>query len=114
MEQRMFDIEAGERLRDEGMAAAAEKRVTVLELAERLAHNIAYNNGTVTIDDVREWMDKYTTNAKDLGNAAGSIFKGKEFEFTGVWVKSRRVSNHARMVRQWRLKRSSSASDMGA
>jgi hypothetical protein len=38
-----------------------------------------------------------------LGNAWGSIFRGKEWECIG-WRKSTRVSNHARAIRIWRLK----------
>jgi hypothetical protein len=31
----------------------------------------------------------------DLGNAAGSVFRGKEWRFTGRYIKSSRVSRHA-------------------
>jgi len=39
----------------------------------------------------------------DLGNAAGSIFAGKRWKFTGDRVKSRRPSAHAREIKVWRL-----------
>lgn len=37
-----------------------------------------------------------------LGPAAGAIFRGKDWEFTGQRVTSARVSNHAREIKVWR------------
>ena len=34
-----------------------------------------------------------------MGNAAGSLFRGNEFQFTGQWKRSERISNHARVIR---------------
>lgn len=106
MEQRQltFDDLKGRKARDRGMESAAEKRRFLLDLARRIAVAFAYNNGEVTADDVQRELIRRGFNPRDIGNAAGSIFKTKEWEFTGRWLESARVSNHARAIRVWRLK----------
>jgi hypothetical protein len=52
----------------------------------------------VTTDDVFQFLDP-----RCLGNAAGQIFRGAEWEFV-EWRESKRPSNHARPVRAWRLR----------
>ena len=37
-----------------------------------------------------------------LGAASGSMFKSKEWEFTGKRIKSKRTSNHSREIKVWR------------
>lgn len=98
MTQMRFDLEAGERAKGHGMAAAATAEHERLDLARLYARLHAEEHGTVTADDVQ------MNFSEPFGASAGSLFRGPEWEFTGQWVKSRRVSNHARAIRVWRLK----------
>lgn len=102
-----FDLPEGERLRDEGISLAKEaySRKALVEKAREIAIELANLHWDVTADDVFEEMIKRDLHPELLGNGAGSIFRGDDFEFTGEWRKSKRVSNHARQNRVWRLKR---------
>lgn len=88
----------------EGMARAAEARAVVLARAKELAHSLAKNGRQVTADDVQFALSREGISPAILGPAAGSLFKGKEWECTG-FVASSRVSNHACMIRVWRLRK---------
>ena len=99
-----FDADRAEQHKVSGMAAAANKRETALALAKTLAVEIAIEKGTCTADDVQAALIAKGYDSSDLGAAAGSLFKGKRWEWTGEWVPSQRVSNHKRMLRVWRLR----------
>lgn len=99
-----FDAAEAERLKTAGMSMAEASRAwTDLEHARKTAEYIAIVSGTVTADDVADVLA--AEGYPSLGNAAGSLFKGKQWEFTGEWRKSKRVSSHSRFVRVWRLKK---------
>lgn len=98
-----FDLNEGERRKEEGLALAALSRKQLLELARLCAVRIARERGVVSFDDVFFAMVEEGIDPLPLGNAAGCVFRGKQFVFTGHWEKSRRVSNHARVNRVWRL-----------
>lgn len=100
-----FDVTTGESRKKHGMGAAAARREVLLEKAKHIAIDIAKERGAVTYDDVFRRMLDHGLNPTELGNAAGSVFRGEEFVFTGEWRKSERVSNHARVNRVWTLKR---------
>ena len=88
----------------DGAKAEQLKRRGMLHLAQRVAVRIAERQGTVTSDDVFAVLARNGLNPKELGNAAGSVFRGHEFRFTGSWRKSRRPTNHARSIRVWALR----------
>ena len=100
----LFDAAESERRKQEGMALAANnpEREDLLTLARDRAKIVVRERGEVTMDDVvlRLAQDGYDVSA--LGNAAGSVFRGKEWEFTGKFIKSARVANHSRLLRVWR------------
>lgn len=100
----LFDDKQGDLLKVEGMAKAAKNRKDLLATARSIAKHVARTSTkcTVTTDDVGRIL-KRDYGVQSLGPAAGSIFKGKEWEFTGNWVKSKRITNHSRMLREWRL-----------
>ncbi len=100
-----FDLPQGECLRDAGMTQAADAyaRRNLIVAARTIAIEIAKSRGSVTADDVFKIMEERNLQPDLLGNAAGSIFRGKEFVFFGDWKKSSRVTNHARMNRVWFL-----------
>lgn len=86
-------------LKDAGMAQAADKKKELLARARQIVLTAAYQNPdhTATADDVPDQL------RRDLANAAGSIFKGSDFEFTGNRVNSKLDSNHARELKVWKL-----------
>ena len=75
----------------------------VLEDARTLARLHATRYGTVTADIVGRLM-KERYDIDTIGPAAGALFRGSEWEFTGQRVLSSRVSNHSREIKVWRLK----------
>ena len=84
------------------MALAADAVPTLLDRARDFAVEIAACKGTDTADDVSEWLE--LNGYPDLGPAAGSLIRGPDWEFTGRFVQSTRKTNHARLLRVWRLK----------
>jgi hypothetical protein len=101
-----FDLTDGMKLRDAGMLLASSKRAYILSYARVLAVTIAKNNPDrcVTADDVYRQLALLGHDGKLLGNAAGSLFRGDRWEFTGKRKKSVRISNHARWIMVWKLK----------
>ncbi|HTF61190.1 MAG TPA: hypothetical protein VK638_00615, partial [Edaphobacter sp.] len=99
-----FDLVAGEERKEAGIALASDRRAGVWGVALDTARRIARERGEVTADDVYRSLIAQGMDPLELGNAAGSIFRSKDFEFTGRWKKSKRISNHARQNRVWRLR----------
>jgi hypothetical protein len=98
-----FDISEGESRKVAGIALASLERDELLLLAQVAAIGIANRKGSATYDDVFLAMQELGLHPERLGNAAGSVFRGKQWRFTGRWEKSARVSNHARVNRVWEL-----------
>jgi hypothetical protein len=67
-----------------------------------VARELIKQYGRITTDDLRKFAIDHDIAPKS-GHAWGAIFKGKEFEVCGM-TKSKLVSNHARMIREWRLR----------
>jgi hypothetical protein len=101
-----LNLFAGLAERDAGIAQAAESRNGLVNKVRYQLEHIARNrpDRCVTIDDAVPFLEAIGMSSADLGNAAGGIFKTEAWEFSGCWVPSRRVSNHGRSVRVWRLK----------
>ena len=99
-----FNLFDGEVQKEQGIARASWSRSQLLDEARRIAYDIASRNGDVTYDDVYREMLKLGLHPENMGNAAGSVFRDPTvFVFTGHWVKSKRVTNHARVNRIWTL-----------
>lgn len=98
-----FSAPVAEKAKVQGMQSAALSKKEVLELAREACRIAARRrqDRTATADDAQEFL---IGSKLELGNAAGSLFLGKEWEFTGEWRPSRRVSNHNHKNRVWRLK----------
>jgi hypothetical protein len=103
----VFDAKLAERFKREAMAAAAaspahQELLRLLRPAlVRLA--LCRDSRTVTADDAQAWLADHGYAPGALGNAAGSLFKGGEFELVG-YRKSVRVSRHCNRVGVWRLR----------
>lgn len=98
----MTQLELGMELKRKGKAKAVEHRVDALELARRVARSLAQRYGRVSTDDVRECVEGSGV-VWNLGNAAGAIFDGPEWESVG-YKASTRPSRHGGIIRVWRLK----------
>ena len=101
MQTDLFDLMEGERLKEDGMSAAAYSKEELLAKARAIARSAAaaHPQRTCHADIVKQRMEE--EGLPDLGNAAGSIFRGKEWRFTGRWIKSSRVSRHANENKLW-------------
>ena len=101
-----FDLNVGKTLREAGKELAAVKRAYVLSYAQMLAVSLANSkpDRCVTADDVYRQLALLGHDGNLLGNAAGSLFRGERWEFTGQRKQSVRISNHARWIMVWRLK----------
>ena len=101
----LFDYAESERLKKQGMTLAAthDGKIKLLDIARHYARAIALQHPEheVNADDVSMRMIKEGITEK-LGAASGSMFKGKEWEFTGKRIKSKRISNHSREIKVWR------------
>ena len=102
----LFDLPKAKKLRDAGKDRAATERRELLEKAQEYV-GFCYDLGAreITADDVYALMESHDLHPERLGNAWGSVFKGPEWEWTGEWRQSTRVSNRGRYIRVWRLKK---------
>ena len=91
-----------ESLKREGMQQAAKSKNELLEKALEIARNHPNARDGITMDDVVFEMRKQ--ELPSLGNAAGSVFLGKAWEFTGERRKSTRLESHGNELKVWRLK----------
>lgn len=101
-----FSRDKGKLAKDRGMLTAAVNRKEILALGRVIAERIAQGHEarTVSADDVYRELESQGVNIKLLGNAAGSLFKGSQWEFTGRRLASARITNHARAIMLWKLK----------
>lgn len=98
----LFDLLEAERHRDIGISIAAENRGEVLHRAKEIAREIAESR--FSRECCADCVAKRLTpgERKALGNAAGAIFKGREWRFVR-YEKCKRINAHARTIRVWRL-----------
>lgn len=94
-----FDMEESKRLKEHGIKAAAKKRPELLRIARTIAKEIAVSQGTVTADDVAEELRERALG--DMGPAMASVFRTRDFEWTGLRVMSKQVNNHGRELKVW-------------
>jgi hypothetical protein len=94
----------GKALKKAGMSRAAEKHSEELEIARAYAWKMAHFQERITIEEVRQLYEEQMDKPWNLGNAAGSVFKGPEWEMVG-YTEAKRPEAHARILRVWRLKR---------
>lgn len=99
--------EEAEAERGKQLAAERPDRREVLRLARRLAREIALDGSgrcgfrLCTADDVQLALEGEGHTSADLGNAAGSIFQGPEWRWTGHRVKSGRAGSHGNELKVW-------------
>jgi len=99
----LFDKKESEDRKKNGMLVAAKSKVRSLDLARGIAYEICLQKGSATADDVGRVL-QHRYGIKSLGPAAGSLFKTREFIPTGEFRKSKRTTNHARLLHVWKLR----------
>jgi hypothetical protein len=98
----IFDQIKAREAAERGMRQAADNKASLLEFAKGVARDLGRKREFVTADDVqRVLVETHRISDRALGNAAGSLFKGSDWQFAGV-TKSTRVSAHGRLIRKWR------------
>jgi hypothetical protein len=98
----LFDWAESEDRKKAGMDVAANSGNENLDIARRVARRVAReNNGYCDADKVGQILDD-EYHIKTLGPAAGSIFRGENWVFTGEFIPSTRKSNHGRVIRVWK------------
>ncbi len=101
----IFDAVRSRRRKTHGMEVAAKHQNQLLEKAREVAKELATKdaNRETTSDEVSQELSR--RGFPDcLGPAAGSIFKTTDWEFSGKFINSTRVTNHSRLLRVWRLR----------
>lgn len=98
MQQSLF---TGEALKEIALDGLEIKHGDFLGTARSVAKCLARKNGSVTMDEVREVLDKLGL-APDHCNVFGAVFRGEKWQSVGS-RKSRRPSSHSRWVQVWRL-----------
>ena len=101
----LFDLqEEAQKRKKEGMEKAAKNRKWLLEVARDCAREVSYvtPGRECASDHVATAMKLANYRYEDQGNAAGSIFRGKEWVWTGRMVASQRPSSHGRWIKVWR------------
>mgnify|MGYP001575493247 CR=1 FL=1 len=100
----LFSLAKSQELKTAGMLLAASNS-QLLEQAQDLAVTLARarEDRTISADDVYAALEA-AKMPTDLGPAAGSLFRGRRWKFSGRYINSTRASNHARTIRCWILK----------
>ena len=96
-----LSVQTGTQLKYAGQNAAISKNSEVYRIAKDIAVELGRNWKQVNIDMVQGVLVSRGYKAADLGNAAGAIFRGKNWKDTGNTYLSRRESNHARRITVW-------------
>jgi hypothetical protein len=101
-----FDPDLAEILKRAGVAAAENHRKDLLVLGRYYIRQAALSRAdkTATADDAARGFLKAGLPCDVLGNAAGALFRGGEWEFTGRMEKSKRITNHAHRNMVWRYR----------
>lgn len=99
----LFNHSEAQRLKEEGMALAADAQADLLTLARAIAVEEAMKHPRrhCHADMVGREL-KRRGLPSSLGHAAGSIFRGDEWEWTGLRIQSQRTTNHGRELKVWR------------
>lgn len=96
----LFDYAESQRHRDVGIAVAAENNAVLLAEAREIARELS-QDGRVEVDADMVQRVMYSRYGRDvLGNAAGGIFRGRDWSFAG-YSKSTRIQSHGNRLCKW-------------
>ena len=101
-----MDADAGKVLREMKKDVSAEHSSDMVQIARRIARELAVN-GPITIDDVTRRMAEshpvLSGRGRKAQNWKGSVFKTSEWEYIGT-TPAQQKSSHARQVKLWATK----------
>jgi hypothetical protein len=103
----LFDLPAGIKAKEEGIALAVSNRPQIVEIAKAVSEDVARADPDreADMDRVQLALAEMGFSPSALGPAAGGVFLcRKKWEFTGKRILSKRKKNHARELKVWRLK----------
>jgi len=106
LQQQLGEFDLGLAAKAEGLHQASSRSKEILRLARKISVDVAASrvDRLCTMDDVQHWLQVRGHSSQELGNAAGAVFPGTDFFWTGEWSPSKRPSNHSRWIRVWKLK----------
>jgi len=98
----LFNYAESQRRAEIGIAVAAENAGSVVLKVQAIARELGRLQGFVTADDVQRVMFERQISSKELGNGAGSMFRGKDqWRKTGRYISSVRIAAHGRDIPVW-------------
>lgn len=97
-----MSLHAGLAEKQLGLDLVEANAQTFVETMRSYAREFARKNVTVTSDDLRDYADEIGFHPHHK-NAWGAVFRGDDWMQIG-YTKSRRRSNHARVIGVWALK----------
>jgi len=98
----LFDLAESRRHAEAGIAVAAENAGSVVLRVQEIARELGRRQRFVTADDVQRVMFERKISSKELGNGAGSMFRGKgQWRKTGRYISSVRIAAHGRDIPVW-------------
>ena len=92
-------MSVGIQLKLAGLGKANKKHADALWRAQICARWLGYGGRTLTIDTVRDEMERIGWNL-ELGNSAGNVFDRDNWELV-CWERSRRDVRHAGLIGRW-------------
>ena len=99
----VFNRSLGMARKEYGMERAAEARAELLAQCRAAVKAAALRRAdrTATADDSSRFLESIGLPAESLGNAAGSLFRGRGWRKTGQTRNSERASNNAHANFVW-------------
>jgi len=97
----------GRERKAEALARLQRRNPTWLDAVRIKARQIASESGTVTADDLAEyvaWLRIWRGLEPSSKNTMGAVFATREWEWTGRWIRSERAHMHSTDLRVWRLR----------
>ncbi len=93
------------RAKHRGIRKAANSKPKELAVCRKIAVRIAKRriSNCCTANDVAWELNKRDIDMNEyLDHAAGALFKGSNWQWTGQFRKSTRVRSHSNLLKQWR------------
>lgn len=98
-----FDPPTGQQAKEQARDRVERSRPHLLSLAREQAVALARRDPerTCTIDQVRAAMGRLGIGDAEFATIAGVVFRGKDWQWTGRRVRSKRAEAHANEQRVW-------------
>ena len=98
----LFDYAESQRRKSEGMEIAADHNKSDLEIGRMVARRLGVEQGYAHAEQVGKILAR-DYGIVSLGNSAGSLFRNRDWTFSGDWHRSTRKTSHARDIKVWKF-----------